>query len=321
MSKPIRTPVIWFGCKRRQAPYIWQLLGKVDGYVEPFAGSCAVMLANTNIPRKEVINDIDAFVTNFWRSVQHDHEMVLRSASKISNDLDNVAKKKYLVERYADLKEKCSEDFAYFDAQLAGFWLFCNANSLNPSIAKDNVNTRLFISPSGSGRGFQMTRTSLDPYESFEEWMHVLCVRFQRVAVLCRDWRDVKGSDYITYFNYGAGKAITGIYLDPPYTKESRVGAVYAQEDFDVAADCREWAYDRGDDPALRIVLSGYQTEFDSLPAGWRMYDVPRKAGHENFGKTKDKDRARPVEVLVASPHCHAGGSQMGLFTDREKLG
>ena len=320
-AMPIRTPIIWFGCKRRQAPCVWQLLGKVDSYLEPFAGSCAVMLGNPWIPNKEVINDIDAFITNFWRSVQHDPQMVLRCASKISNDIENVARKKYLAQRYADLKEKCTEDLAYFDSEIAGMFLYCNANSLNPSLPKEATNTRLFVAP-GTGRGWQMTRKRLDPYESFDDWMNVLAYRFQRVAVLCRDWRDIRDAEYLLYFNYAKTKKHrAGVYLDPPYTRDARKSGrgVYAQEDYDVANDCRQWAFEKGDDPALRIVLSGYETEFGDMPEGWTTYRVPRKAGHENFSKDKTKKK-RPVEILAASPHCLSAAGQTGLFSKQERL-
>lgn len=38
-------PFPYFGGKRRAAPIIWRELGDPAGYVEPFAGSAAVLLA------------------------------------------------------------------------------------------------------------------------------------------------------------------------------------------------------------------------------------------------------------------------------------
>ena len=41
----LRAPFPYFGGKRRAAPIIWAALGDPGGYVEPFAGSAAVLLA------------------------------------------------------------------------------------------------------------------------------------------------------------------------------------------------------------------------------------------------------------------------------------
>jgi len=41
---PVPAPFVWFGGKRRVAAQVWDALGDVDNYVEPFAGSLAVLL-------------------------------------------------------------------------------------------------------------------------------------------------------------------------------------------------------------------------------------------------------------------------------------
>ena len=41
----LAAPFPYFGGKRRAAPAIWRALGDPSGYVEPFAGSAAVLLA------------------------------------------------------------------------------------------------------------------------------------------------------------------------------------------------------------------------------------------------------------------------------------
>ena len=40
----MRAPFVWFGGKRRVAPEVWAALGDVPNYIEPFAGSLAVLL-------------------------------------------------------------------------------------------------------------------------------------------------------------------------------------------------------------------------------------------------------------------------------------
>jgi transcriptional antiterminator NusG len=47
-------------------------LGDPENYVEPFAGSAAMLLGRPNVGKIETINDADGFVANFWRAVSLD---------------------------------------------------------------------------------------------------------------------------------------------------------------------------------------------------------------------------------------------------------
>ena len=68
----LAAPFPYFGGKRRAAPRIWQALGDPSGYVEPFAGSAAVLLARPAFcgRRVETINDADGWLVNAWRAIQ-----------------------------------------------------------------------------------------------------------------------------------------------------------------------------------------------------------------------------------------------------------
>ncbi len=76
-SGVIKAPFPWFGGKSRAAPLIWSRLGEVDNYVEPFAGSLAVLLGSPRIARTETVNDKDGFIANFWRAVAADPNAVV----------------------------------------------------------------------------------------------------------------------------------------------------------------------------------------------------------------------------------------------------
>lgn len=59
----VKAPFPWFGGKSRAAAMIWRRLGQVRNYIEPFAGSLAVMLRSPYPPaRYETVNDLDNYV-------------------------------------------------------------------------------------------------------------------------------------------------------------------------------------------------------------------------------------------------------------------
>lgn len=79
MSADLRAPFPWFGGKSRVAHLVWSAFGAdVANYVEPFAGSLAVLLARPGEPRIETVNDLDGYLVNFWRAVQQALDDLLR---------------------------------------------------------------------------------------------------------------------------------------------------------------------------------------------------------------------------------------------------
>lgn len=73
VSPPGRQPFGWYGSKVRLAPRILFLIASIPRrvYVEPYAGSAAVLFGKPRSP-VEIINDIDDQVVNFFR-VLRDH--------------------------------------------------------------------------------------------------------------------------------------------------------------------------------------------------------------------------------------------------------
>lgn len=73
MDSRLKAPFVWFGGKRRVADLVWQALGDVDNYVEPFAGSLAVLLGTARMaPRTDRDGERRRHVANFWRALAAD---------------------------------------------------------------------------------------------------------------------------------------------------------------------------------------------------------------------------------------------------------
>lgn len=124
MTAPLRAPFPYFGGKRRVASLIWQAFGAdVPNYVEPFAGSLAVLLARPGPARVETVNDLDAYLTNFWRAVRAVPEEVARWADWPVSELDLHARHRYLVGR-AEFRERLRADPEFYDAKVAGWWVW-----------------------------------------------------------------------------------------------------------------------------------------------------------------------------------------------------
>jgi DNA adenine methylase len=95
-------PFAYFGGKTRLADRIVQLLPEHDHYVEPFAGSLAVLLAKPRA-KMETVNDLDGDLMTFWRVLRDQPEELRRvmaltphsraehaAASDLSGDLTDL---------------------------------------------------------------------------------------------------------------------------------------------------------------------------------------------------------------------------------------
>ena len=123
MSEPLRAPFPWFGGKSRAAGLIWERLGDVPNYVEPFAGSLAVLLLRPHEARIETVNDLDCYLANFWRATQPAPEEVARHADWPVNEADLHARHRWLVAQ-ADFRQKMRSDPDFYDTRVAGWWVW-----------------------------------------------------------------------------------------------------------------------------------------------------------------------------------------------------
>src|SRR5436305_8185500 len=76
----MRPPFAYYGGKTTLADAIIDVLPQHEHYVEPFAGSLAVLLAKPR-SRMETVNDLDGDIMTFWRVLRDRPEDLARVCS------------------------------------------------------------------------------------------------------------------------------------------------------------------------------------------------------------------------------------------------
>lgn len=255
-------PLKWHvdGGKHYLAARIVALMPPHRHYVEPFAGGLAVLLAKDPEGVSEVVNDVDAELTNFW-AVLRDEQLFIQFRRQV--EAVPFSESEYAAatgEDFGGLHPNCGHCRT---RRAVMFFVRCRQ------------------SLAGRMEGFaplSRTRTRRGMNEQASAWigavegLPAVHARLRRVVVLCRDALEVihqqDGPD-------------TLFYLDPPYLAETRTAPrVYRHE----LTECehenilRTLRFVRG-----RFVLSGYPHPLYDAAArenGWHAVDldVPNNA-------------------------------------------
>lgn len=321
-TERLRAPFPWFGGKFRAADLIWPRFGDVHNYVEPFAGSLAVLLQRPHEPRVETVNDIDCYLANFWRALQHDPDGVADWADGPVNEADLHARHSWLVTQ-AEFRERVKCDPEYYDVKIAGWWVWgvclwigsgwcqqANAEKI-PNLTSGfgggtGVHQRrqlpdLSGDAGAAGRGVHAKTMGRrlphvsDTASGIHAYLSLLASRLRRVRVVCGDWRRVCTPAVTT------GIGLTAVLLDPPYGDGVSEG-LYAMGGLDVADAVRDWAVYRGDDPNMRIALCGYDGEHE-MPSSWECVAWKAHGGYGSQRKDGENEN-RHRERIWFSPHC-----------------
>lgn len=121
------SPCPIFGGKSKVADLVWRHFGAVTNYVEPFAGSGAVLLARpTPFKGVETLNDWDCYLANAWRAFQAAPDEVAAYADWPVSEVDLHARHRYLVlgPESEEFRQKMRTDPLYYDARFAGWYIW-----------------------------------------------------------------------------------------------------------------------------------------------------------------------------------------------------
>lgn len=336
----MKAPFPYFGGKSKAAAVVWQMFGDVDNYVEPFAGSLAVLLGRPEDHERkiETVNDVDNYIVNFWRALQADPEAVARWADYPVTETDLTARHLWLVTEGRERIANLDADPGAYDAQVAGWWVWgiciwigrdwCSGagpwvvegGQLVKRTVGDGVSARR---PNlGYQKGIHRKRIHLQSYKGISRQLpHLgmggemginhtsvtdLSVYMHTLADRLRRVRVCCG-DWQRVVTPGATShgATVGIFLDPPYAQDiGRDPNIYNHET-GVSVEVREWAVANGDNPRYRIALCGYEGEHD-MPRSWSVYSWLAGGAYATANSAR-KNLNNRRERIWFSPGCSNG--------------
>lgn len=334
----LAAPFPYFGGKRRAASLVWSALGDPSGYVEPFCGSAAALLARPPFKgrRVETINDSDGWLINTWRAIQLSPEKVAEHAFGPVAEVDYHARLAWLQERRGpELIRLLEGDPEWHDAKAAAWWLHVAACGIgdpwgggpwrvidgelvdsrqqrwagNPSLNESVGVNRKLPHLGNAGRGIHRALPHLGDAGKADSpltaYMSALARRLERVRITCGSWERVLKPSVVRAKSGGDGSI--GILLDPPYATSSDLYAG-GRDGEGVAHETRLWCLDA--DPDLRIVLCGYDNEHDALLShDWSVIEG-KSGGGAGYSTRRDNGRR---ERLWLSPAC-LDGRQLDIF-------
>lgn len=304
----LRAPFPYFGAKSRIASVIWDELGILTTYIEPFAGSLAVLLARPNPQGVEIVNDADPLLVNFWRSVRDNPVDTADWASYPPNEADLHARHLWLIRRKDFVREKLAEP-DYSDAKIAGWWVWglcCYTRGVwccgdGRWVEEDG----LFVPRSGTGSGERRSHPNISlagmgvcrgvmqqcpprgvlAQTPLQEWFVALSSRLKGVEIRCGDWKDAIPESF---------ESGTGMVLDPPYEGFGNVYGCKCSSN-----EVRDFAIRLGDE--VRIALCGYFQEHE-MP-GWSLHVWSATGGMSRTTNAKFYEQ-RHKERIWFSPAC-----------------
>lgn len=242
----LKPPFAYYGGKTTLAEKIVRLLPAHEHYVEPFAGSLAVLLAKPP-SRMETVNDLDQDLMTFWR-VLRDRPLELERVCALTPHSRQEYEAGYDLDALDDL-ERARRVWVLLSQGRAG------------TLRK--TGWRYYVDPAGSS-------SSMPRYLSgYVERMAAAAERLAMVTLECRPAADLIEA-------YGKHREVL-LYVDPPYLGSTR--ARNYRHEFGGEDEHRALAA-RLEACTAAVVLSGYHSPlYDELYEGWHRVELEAFTG------------------------------------------
>lgn len=283
MTSQIDPPIPYSGGKRHITDLVWKRFGRLSTYIEPFCGSCAMLLGNPYDTKREIVNDINGFLVNFWRGIKYAPQDTLEASEWMQSELDLNARQEYMHDVRDDLEDKLKDDPKYYDAELAGWYAWGVSTSIGDNFIKQERSKPAI----GNRRG--VNGQTFEPVSEFQ----ALFDRMKDVNILCGDWKRVFTD---CFFSDGNDEFVPiGVFLDPPYKDDDR--NPYGIDHEHIADDVEQWCRNHQHEEGVRIALCGHPGDYD-LP-GWDHLSWSRR-GYDRIAE----ESSSTEEVVMFSPNC-----------------
>lgn len=246
----MKPPLAYYGAKVTIAERIVALFPDHEHYVEPYAGSLAVLLAKRP-SRMETVNDIDAQLMTFWQ-ILRDRPADLARACALTP---------HARAEHAAAYEPVPDDHPDRQLEVARrVWVRLTQGR---SGTLRRTGWRFHIDPARSS-------ASVPSYlAGYVNRMAAAAERLARVSLECRPALDVIAA-------YGAQPDVL-LYVDPPYLGSTR--SLNYRHEMGAERDHRELAAHLEACRAT-VVLSGYHSPlYDDLYAGWDRREITTATG------------------------------------------
>lgn len=278
----MKPPFRYYGAKGKLADWIVSVMPEHSTYLEPFAGSAAVLFAKPP-SRHEVLNDLDGNVVNFFRILRtredeliaqlertpyaRDEFMACRDALAAGIDDD--------LERARCFYVQCQQSFAATTRPNTG-WVASTSKRVNRAKS----------------------------FCHYTERLPAVRERLRRVIIDSRPAVEV--------IDLYAKSSTDLVYCDPPYLRSTRSerSSTTQSHGYRVEMDTDEAHIELAgrlmSTPAA-VLISGYPSDlYEDLYAGWARLDVSTyAAAARGQGNTKVDDRR--TEVLWSNRPIHDG--------------
>ncbi len=226
---------------------IVSLLPPHDHYVEPFAGSLAVLLAKPR-SRMETVNDLDGDLVHFWATLRDRPTELMRVCAMTPH-------------ARAEHQQAYDRDGCDDLERARRVWVGLTQGRAG---TLRRTGWRHYLDPAGSSSGMP------DYLAGYVDRMPAAVERLQHVSLECRP-----ALELIEAFG---GHTSVLLYVDPPYLASTRSSGTYRVE-MSAEDEHRDLA------EALlacraSVVLSGYPSAlYDDLFAGWYRLDMAASTG------------------------------------------
>lgn len=276
----MKPPFSYFGGKTSMAPWIASLLPAHRVYVEPFAGSAAVLFAKTPATQHEILNDVDGDVVNFFRVLRErpdDLELACRLTPYARDEYEGALE-------LPPVDDELERARRWWIRSTQAFGSVPQRSGWSTSIEQNSNNAR----------------TVLNRIGRFAD----SAARLARVTIEHRDALEVID-------RYDAPDGVT--YLDPPYLGSTRTsmgdgkrpGGDYAHE-FATEGEHRDLAAVAHQAQAT-VIVSGYASELydEHLYPDWYRLErriLARSAnqrGSDNRHRTEVLWMNRPLDLAL----------------------